>query len=168
MLTGDFGAIFSALSSGGVRYLVVGGVAVVLHGHTRFTSDVDLVVALDEANVRRAIEALRTLGYRPRAPVDALGFADAETRRSWIEEKNLTVFSLWSPAHPGTEVDFFVEEPFDFDRAFERALRVDLGGIEVPVAPVEELVALKQRAGRPKDLEDIAELRAIEELRDGG
>lgn len=168
MRTGDFGAIFSALSSGGVRYLVVGGVAVVLHGHTRFTSDVDLVVALDEENVRRAIEALRTLGYRPRAPVDPLGFADAETRRGWIEEKNLMVFSLWSPSHPGTEVDLFVEEPFDFDRAFARALRVEMGGIIVSVAAVEELVSLKQRAGRPKDLEDIAELRAIEELRDGG
>ncbi len=167
MSLGDFGAIFEALAGANVRYLVVGGVAVVLHGHTRFTSDVDLVVELESANVRRAMEALVTLGYRPRAPVPALDFADAGKRRAWIDEKNLTVFSLWSPARPATEIDVFVEEPFDFAEAHARAIHVDLDGVPVSAASIDDLVALKRRVARPKDLDDIAELLAIQQVRDG-
>jgi len=49
-------------------------------------------------------------------------FANAKSRNTWVDDKGLMVFSLWSPAHPGTEVDLFVEEPFDFDEAWERRM----------------------------------------------
>lgn len=162
MGAGDFDLIFGALQRGRVRYLVVGGVAVVLHGHPRFTADLDLVVALDRANALAAIGALATLGYRPRAPVDAALFADAEARRGWIEEKGLTVFSLRSPDHPATEIDLFVREPFPFEEAWARATIADLGEVKVPVASIADLIALKREAGRPKDLEDIRVLEEIE------
>ena len=68
----------------------------VLHGHLRTTADLDLVVALDEGNARRAIRALESLGFRPRAPVPASQFADATARAGWIESKGLPVFSMWS------------------------------------------------------------------------
>ena len=168
MSAGDFDRIFAALSAGKVRYLVVGGVAVVLHGHPRFTADLDLVVALDPDNARAAISALAALGYRPRAPVDGARFADPAERERWIEEKGLTVFTLWSPEHPATEVDLFVREPFPFEAARARAVIADLGDVEVPVACIDDLVALKRAAGRPKDLEDIRVLEAIaRELEDG-
>lgn len=51
MLPSDLERIFGALEASGARYLVVGGVAVVLHGHPRFTADLELVLALDPANV---------------------------------------------------------------------------------------------------------------------
>lgn len=155
----SFEVIFEALE--GVRYLVVGGVAVVLHGHPRFTADLDLVVALEEANARGAMTALEGLGFRPRAPVPAQGFADAATREGWVRDKGLTVFSLWSPYWPGTEIDLFVEEPFAFDEAYARALRVALDGVTVTVASLDDLVLMKRRAGRPKDLADVAALEAI-------
>ncbi len=168
MSAGDFDLVFAALQGAGVRYLVVGGVAVVLHGHPRFTADLDLVVALDPGNARAAIGALASLGYRPRAPVSGLLFADPEARRRWIEEKGLTVFSLWSPEHPATEIDLFVEEPFPFEAAWSRALVADLGAVQVPVAGLADLVALKRAAGRPRDLEDVRALEAIAlEQKDG-
>ncbi|HEY6104570.1 MAG TPA: hypothetical protein VIV59_01215, partial [Anaeromyxobacteraceae bacterium] len=83
------------------------GVAVVLHGHLRTTADLDLVVSLVPANVRRALAALGGLGFRPRAPVRADDFADPAARAGWAEEEGMTVFSLWSaqvppsPARPG-------------------------------------------------------------------
>lgn len=168
MSAGDFDLIFAVLQRAGVRYLVVGGVAVVLHGHPRFTADLDLVVALDPENARAAIEALGALGYRPRAPVSGALFADPEARRRWIDEKGLTVFSLWSPEHPATEVDLFVQEPFPFEPAWSRALIADLGTVQVPVASLEDLVALKRAAGRPKDLEDVRALEAIASERKDG
>jgi hypothetical protein len=158
---GDLLRIFQALERSGVRYLVVGGVAVVLHGHPRFTADLDLVVALDRENVLRAIEALGTLGYRPRAPVPAHDLADPDARRVWIDEKGLTVFSLWSSVLPATEVDIFVAEPFPFEEAFSRGVRVEVGGATLVVVGLEDLVAMKRGAGRAKDLDDVAALEAL-------
>jgi hypothetical protein len=161
----DFDLIFAALDAEKVRYLVVGGVAVVLHGVPRFTADLDLLLALDAANVRAAIAALARLGYRPRAPVPVEGLADPVVREQWIDEKGLTVFTLWSPEHPATEVDIFVDEPIPFDDAYGRAARADLGAVTVHVVSVQDLIELKRRAGRPRDLEDIAALAAL--ARDG-
>ena len=154
--------IFRAFDDAEVRYLVVGGVAVVLHGYPRFTADLDLVVELTASNASAAIAALQTLGYRPRAPVRAEDFADEDIRASWREEKGLTVFSLWSPSCPGTEVDLFVEEPFDFGEAWSRRLDAVLDdGTTVHVVGIDDLRALKARVGRPKDVDDIAQLDAI-------
>jgi len=158
---GELHQIFEALARERVRYLVVGGVAVVLHGHPRFTADLDLVIQLEPANARRAIDALGSLGYRSRVPVPAEQFADAEARRSWIEDKGLTVFALWSPELPGTGVDLFVEEPFDFEAAHARGVTVELGPVALVVASIDDLIAMKRAAGRGKDLEDIAALEAI-------
>ena len=164
----DFEAIFTALQQAGIRYLVVGGVAVVLHGHARFTADLDLVVALDPDNARAAMEALAALGYRPRAPVNAAAFADPILRAEWVSEKGMTVFSLWSPRHPATEIDVFVEEPFPFGDALARATWADLGSVRIAVASIADLIALKRIAGRPKDLEDIRALESLQQERDDG
>ncbi len=159
----DLLRIFDALGRARVRYLVVGGVAVVLHGHLRVTADIDLVVQLEPGNVLAATRAFATLGFRPRAPVPLEQFADAGMRATWISEKGLTVFSLWSPSMPGTEIDLFVEEPFDFDQAHARALQADIAGVHIPVAAIDDLVALKRAAGRPKDHEDIRALLALKD-----
>lgn len=73
----------------------------------------------------------------------------------------MVVFSQWSAEHPATEIDLFVEEPFEFADAFARAARAALGETVVTVANTGDLIELKQRAGRPKDLEDIAALERI-------
>lgn len=159
--------IVAALNAGHVRYLIAGGLAVVAHGYVRFTADVDLIVDLEPANVRRAIAALAGLGYRPRAPVPFEDFADAAKRQQWIREKGLTVFSLYSPAHALTEVDLFVEAPLDFDRAYEKATRREAApGIQATFVGLEDLLRLKQQAGRPQDLIDVDKLRIVTESGD--
>jgi predicted nucleotidyltransferase len=153
--------VLAALNSEKVRYLVVGGVAVVLHGHLRTTADLDLVVELAPDNARRAISALAGLGFRPRAPVPAEQFTDPVARKAWIDEKGLTVFSLWSDRLPEIEVDLFVNEPFHFEEAYARAVRVPLDTTTATVVSLEDLIALKQAAGRPIDLADVDALRAL-------
>ena len=157
----DFEVVLAALEKRNVRYLVVGGVAVVLHGYVRFTADLDLVLALDPPNVIATIDAMTSLGYRPRAPVAFLDFADPVKRREWIRDKGLTVLGLWSPKHPATEVDIFVEEPFAIDEALLRATRAQLGANGITVASIPDLIELKRMAGRPRDLEDIEKLQEI-------
>ena len=158
-------AILTSLARENVRFLVVGGVAVVLHGHPRFTSDLDIVNDMERGNALKAISVIEAQGFRPRPPVPLSGFADPEVRRTWIQEKDLTVFSLWSPDVPGTEVDLFVEEPFDFASAYARADFVTLAGVPVPVLAIADLVALKRAVARPKDLADVEALEEIARMR---
>ena len=153
--------VLAALNAAGVRYLVVGGVAVVLHGHLRTTADLDLVVSLEPSNARRAIDAVAALGYRARAPVPAERFADAAERAAWISEKELTVFSLWSDRLPGLELDLFVREPFDFEQAWARRVTVSLDTTTATVVGLQDLLALKREAKRPLDLADVEALEAI-------
>jgi len=153
--------VLAALNAAGVRYLVVGGVAVVLHGHLRTTADLDLVVSLEPANARRAIDAVGSLGYRSRASVPAERFADAAERAAWISEKGLTVFSLWSDRLPGLELDLFVREPFDFEQAWARRVTVSLDTTTATVVSLQDLLALKRAAKRPQDLADVEALEAL-------
>lgn len=138
--------------------LVVGGVAVVLHGYLRTTLDLDLVVQLERDNLERALTALQDLGFQPRVPVSLKAFADPQNRETWRREKSMTVFSLWHPDHPGFALDLFVQEPFDFDAAYGRALSVPLQDVRVTVVALEDLVAMKRAAGRARDLEDVEAL----------
>ncbi len=143
----------------------MGGLAVIAHGYVRYTVDLDLVIALDAENVLRSLGALAKLGYYPRVPVKIEDFANPQLREQWVYEKGMVVFQLVSDAHPETPVDVFVTTPFDFEVQYERAARLPLlGGREVPVLALDELLAMKIQAGRSKDLVDIDELRSIHEL----
>ncbi len=153
--------ILAALSANNVRYLVVGGVAVVLHGHLRTTMDLDLVVQLESDNVRRALGAFEELGLQPVVPVPMQAFADPASRESWIRDKNMIVFSVWHPERPTLKVDVFVSEPFDFEAVYERSIRVDLETTEARILAIQDLIALKEEAGRPQDLADVAALEAL-------
>jgi len=155
-------AIVRALNDAGVRYLVAGGLAVVAHGFVRFTADVDLVLDFEAQNLHRALPALAMLGYRPRAPVELDRFAEVSERSQWVTEKGLTVFSLSSPEHVATEVDLFVESPFDFDAVYARSPRLEIAqGIAAPFVALGDLIAMKRRAGRAQDLLDIERLESL-------
>jgi hypothetical protein len=163
----SFEAIVRALEDANVRYLIAGGLAVAAHGYGRVTFDVDLVVQLTPDNVQRAMRAFESLGYRPLAPVSAPGFADPATRESWIRDKRMVVFQLHSEEHRETRIDLFVAEPFDFDDEYYRALTGDiLPGLPVRFVRIETLIRMKEAAGRAKDLEDIRQLRLLQESSD--
>src|SRR5688572_5001426 len=126
-MIGEIERLLTELSAADVRYLVVGGVAVVLHGYGRSTGDLDLVIDLDPANIDKALRLFGDRGFVPDPPVTLEVFADAVERQRWIEEKNLQVFSLWHPHIPMLAVDIFVKEPFPFDEAYQRAMRARIG-----------------------------------------
>lgn len=153
--------LLGALDQAGVRAVVVGGVAVVLHGHPRLTVDLDLVVDLEPGNVRSALEVFRVHGLRPRLPVDPDQFADPAVREQWRRERGLVVFSLHDPGNPLREVDVFAEEPIPFDQLWSASETVEVGGVSVRVASVAHLIDMKRLAGRPQDLADIAALDAL-------
>jgi hypothetical protein len=91
MKVDDVRTILSALNDANVRYLIVGGLAVVAHGYVRFTQDIDLVVQLERENVLRAMNALTSIGYRPLIPVEAAQLADETLRQQWRDENCLSI-----------------------------------------------------------------------------
>jgi hypothetical protein len=156
---------FEALNARNVRYVVVGGVAVVLHGYARLTVDLDLVIDLAPDEALKTVRALADLGFRPRLTVEPEAFADPAQRRDWVQNRNLRVFSMFDPDQPLREVDLFVEEPMPFEDLWRRSVEMRLGDTQVRVASRADLIDMKRRAGRARDLEDVA---ALEELgRDG-
>lgn len=162
-------AISRALDQAGVPFIVVGGLAVVAHGYGRQTQDLDIVIRLQPENVLNAFRALASLGYRPRVPVTAERFADARQRSQWIAEKGMTVLNFHSDQHRDTPVDVFVAEPFDFSEEHRLAMVEEVApGVPVHIVRLESLLRLKQAAGRPQDLADIAELRLLHGENAGG
>lgn len=157
--------LFKALNDANVRYVVVGGLATVLHGYARLTMDVDLVVDLAPKEASRAMQALEFLGFKPRAPVPAQQFADPVKRKEWIEQKGMTVFSLYNPSNPMLTVDVFVNNPISFAELYSRAERMAIDGVPVYICSIDDLITLKKKAGRAQDLVDIEKLHRIQEKR---
>ena len=145
----DVRTILSALNDANVRYLIVGGLAVVAHGYVRFTQDIDLVIQLERENVLRAMNALTAIGYRPLIPVDAAQFADETLRQQWRDEKGMIVFQLLDPHRESTRIDIFVSEPFVFAQEFGNGQLAHLGeNCEHPVLRIEALISY-ETGGRP-------------------
>ena len=153
--------IFKALGDAGAQYVVVGGFAVILHGHLRATRDLDLVIGLAPDNCRRALDALASIGMQPRLPVALADFADPTKREDWFQNRNMLVFQLWDSNNEERVVDVFVREPFDFRLMLAEATKKDLDGVPIHVASIRHLIAMKQAAGRRHDLDDIEALRQI-------
>jgi hypothetical protein len=160
---GIYDDVYAALEAADVRYVVVGGMAVVLSGHVRATVDLDVVVDLNPEPALRAMRALQQLGLQPRVPVAPADFADPGIRQSWIEDKHMQVLSFYDPQNLGREVDVFVAYPLNFEMLIQRAVPTRVGDRAVPVASLEDLIEMKAKAGRAQDLADI---EALERIRD--
>ena len=76
-----FVAVLRTLDAASIRFVVVGGVAVILHGVPRSTADLALAIDFEDGNVRRFIGVMAQLGFVPRAPVAAADLASADHRR---------------------------------------------------------------------------------------
>jgi hypothetical protein len=151
----DAAEILRALARHEVDYVLIGGLAVQTHGHVRTTQDVDLFPAPDDVNLARLARALEALGPVPagmtaRPPGWAVGAkslaADVlalDTRAGGID-----VHRRPSGAAPYAEV-----------RA--RALVVTVLGIEVAVAGLDDLIAMKRASGRPIDRGDVSALTEV-------
>ncbi|HEX9774132.1 MAG TPA: hypothetical protein VGB83_00940 [Actinomycetota bacterium] len=158
-----FEDVLEALERADVRYLVVGGLAVVLHGHVRTTLDLDLIIDLRPEQARKAIAVLSGLGLEPSVPVDIHEFADPEARERFVRDKHMVAFPLRDPGDVTRRVDLFVREPRPFDELDKRALTVPFGRTVARVIGRQDLVELKREAARPQDLADIAALEAADD-----
>lgn len=156
---------FRALDEAGVRYLAVGGIAVNLHGINRFTADIDLMLAMDAQNLARFVPVARRFGMKPIVPVAIEDLADAAKVRDWIENKHMLAFGLRPKGVTDPTVDVLTRPTIDFDTAWSRRVVYEVGGLGVPVASIEDIIAMKRGTGRQKDEADIEALRRLQAVR---
>ncbi len=156
----DFIGLFSLLVAARVRFVVVDGLAVLLHGLDRLTADVDLAVDLSTEATKDAVRALTEGGYRPLAPVDPLSLADPERRHDWQTSRGMKVCSFWDTTNTRPTVDVMLSPVVSFDDLWTDATHVMIGGIGVRIASIPHLILIKKAAGRTQDLADVERLRA--------
>lgn len=155
-------SIFRALNRHKVRYLVLGGVAVILHGWTRFTKDLDLMIDYeDPGNVSGFTRAMKDIDFHPHVPVNLSDLGDARVRETWIKEKNAVVFQLGHLSNPLERIDIMLANPLDFKAAYRRRKTVSVRGIEIPIISLDDLIELKEKVARPQDMEDAKCLKNI-------
>jgi hypothetical protein len=154
--------LFRELQKHDVQYVVVGGVAVVLHGYARATVDVDLVLALDEANLARFLKAAQTLQLKPSLPVKIEALCDAAQLDEWVREKHMIAFALRSPSPTAPTIDIIVRPNVSFADMYANRVEKALEGVTVPLASIDDLIVLKTGTGRLRDEYDI---RILSELR---
>jgi len=160
-----YGKVFKALNKAKVKYVIAGGVAVVLYGYMRNTGDLDLIVFLEERNLEKFYNALKSVGYMPKVPVTKEQFRDKKQRDLWKKEKGMIVFSFVYKDPPFQLIDMFVNEPIAFNEIYKKKKDISAGGIRVPLINIDHLLQLKRKAGRNKDLDDIAQLEEIKRIK---
>jgi hypothetical protein len=156
--------IFRKLYEKKIRYLLVGGVAVSLHGAVRLTADVDIMLSMTEENLKNFFSVMNELGYKPKVPVNPLDFASPENRKAWMNEKGMKVFAFYHPDKPLELVDVFIDNPINFDEMDKEKVLKKLRGMEIPIPSIKHLIQLKKLAGREQDLLDIKKLEELEKL----
>jgi hypothetical protein len=161
----DFGGLIRHLHAEGVRFVLVGGFAGTIHGSPRITVDLDVVYARDGDNLERIVRALAPLSPYLRGAPPGLPFSlDAATLARGL---NFTLTTSLG------DVDLLGEVAGGgmYERLLPRATRLTVMGTEILVVTLRELIRLKRAAGRPRDLEAIAELEILLEAQapdDGG
>ncbi len=157
--------IFKEFESRGVRYLVVGGLAVNLYGYVRLTMDLDVMADLSDENLSKIVNAMEKFGYTPRVPVNPHEFISKEKRDEWIEQKGAIVFTFIDLKSPFKHVDIFLSNPMNFEEAYSRREVLKVGGVRIDTASIDDLIEMKRSAGRPRDMEDANHLERIKMLR---
>ncbi|OGQ53835.1 MAG: hypothetical protein A3J24_03180 [Deltaproteobacteria bacterium RIFCSPLOWO2_02_FULL_53_8] len=160
----DYLWVFRKFNENEIKYIVVGGLAVNLHGIPRMTYDLDILLDLDDdANVERFLRLLKEWGFRPRVPVDIMDFADAEKRGSWIKDKNMKAFNLVNSEWALSEIDIIIDTPVNYKEASTDIRHITLKDISVPLISIAGLIKMKEAANRRQDLADIRYLKRIDD-----
>lgn len=144
MLNRDFREFIQSLNSNRVRYLVVGAYAVAMHGHPRYTNDLDLWIESTRENTERLIRALDQFGF------GSLGLQAGDF---------LVPNQVIQLGHPPARIDLLTTlSGVDFATCYASKVDADLDGINVTFIDLENLRRNKQAVGRKQDLADLEHL----------
>ncbi len=153
--------LLQSLSEESVQYVLVGGLAVQLHGYMRSTFDIDLVLAMNDENLVRFIAVAKRYGLVPSIPVPIDSLRNANQIEQWHREKGMLAFALREPQIGGGVVDILVRPYVPFEQLIANAVAGELFSQKIWIACIDDLIAMKRIANRSKDQLDIAALEKI-------
>ena len=146
-----------------IKYILVGGLAINLYGIPRTTVDVDIMIDLNNENILNLINCFKANGFRFRQPIDEKKLISKEYRKQLKEEKNVIVLTLENPNNPLEILDFFIDNPIDFNKAYSRKKTLKIDDFEIYLASIEDIIEIKQISNRPIDISDIENLKLLKE-----
>ncbi len=145
MFNQDFKEFIESLNVNQVRYLVIGGYAVALHGHPRYTKDLDVWVERNRENAQALIRALAQFG------MGSLGLT---------VEDFLVPDQVVQLGYPPNRIDILVTvSGIEFGDCFEQRVKVEIEGVEVNFIDLDNLRKNKKASGRLQDLADLDNLK---------
>ena len=144
VLNRDFKEFIQSLNANCVRYLVIGGYAVALHGYPRYTKDIDVWIEMSAENAARMVEALEQFGF------GSLGLEAADF---------LAPDQVVQLGYPPNRIDIITTPPgVDFERCYASRVEVEIDGVDVSFIDLESLKRSKRASGRLQDLADLENL----------
>ena len=156
----EFAEILRRLNDGRVRYVLIGGLAMVLHGSAHVTQDGNIGYARDRENCALLAVILRGMNARLRNAPPGLPFIlDAQMFR---DTQNLTLDTDFAPF----DLLGHISGVEDFESLYEPSILTEIEGVPVRIASLDDLIAMKRAMDRPKDRNHLLELEALRQLRD--
>ena len=144
--------LVTALKKEKINYMIVGGYAVNFHGYSRNTVDIDLVVKFTLSNLKKIELLLQRMGMVSKLPIDAVSVY--KFRDEYIKNRNLIAWNFYNENDPTEQVDILItHDVSDF-----KSEKFRVGKLEIKVISKDDLIKMKKKSGREKDLLDIKEL----------
>jgi len=144
MLSKDFKEFIELLNTNDVKYLVVGGYAVALHGHPRYTKDLDVWIELSPGNADRILSAL-----------DKFGLGSLNLKQDDFLEENQII----QLGYPPNRIDLLTTlKDLIFEDCYKTKVKVAIEDVEINFIDIENLKKNKRATGRPQDLADAENL----------
>jgi hypothetical protein len=125
------------------------------------TVQIRRTTSVSHGNLSHLVAAAQELELTPTLPVPLSSLTQIELLKEWHTQRNLLAFALRSPDLAGVTVDVLLFPPVPPQELCQRALTIDVAGVPVRLAHIDDLIALKQHAGRPIDLSDIEHLKKL-------
>ena len=143
----DFRDFLAALNDQQVRYILVGGFSVILHGYARTTGDMDIWVERTYENYLKITNAFQQFGM----PVFDM------TEENFLHHQNWDVFTFGSPP---VAIDIMVKvKGLDFEECYRQSVIFEDEGLKINVLHKSNLIAAKKSSGRSKDINDLENLQ---------
>jgi len=147
--------VCKAFQKANLKYAVVGGHAVALHGAVRGTIDIDIALSWNKKSLEAAVQTLQALGLESRLPITA---EDVFLYRDeYIKNRNLIAWSFYNPKDLSEQVDIII----NYDLKGKKTTLIPLPETDIRVLDKKSLIKMKATSGRQQDLEDIAALKLI-------
>ena len=150
----------------GVNYLIVGGIALNLHGVPRATFDLDIIVAWDESNIEKIEEILKNLNFKTMVPVSLSELKDKSKRKELARKKHMFALNFYNVDDPLEEIDILIKDVSNFDELFERKKTIKIDDFEIYLISLDDLIKLKRKSKRHKDREDMKNLMLVKHIKE--